>query len=171
MILFTGKWTWTPLYAFVIVFLVLKHKTHGIAMVLFLVLLVVITDQVTSSIMKPLFERLRPCHNDYLNGFLHLPHGCGGKYGFVSSHAANTVGFASFLIFAFRYEYRRVYYLLAWAFLVSYSRIYLGAHYPVDVLAGALVGVFFAAILYFTYSRMVRPALNQKYGHAPARRF
>lgn len=104
-------------------------------------IVVALTDQLSVHLFKNVFERLRPCHNPDLNGLVHLVNSkCGGKFGFVSSHAANTFGVAMFIHYIFRVRWFTLSILL-WATIVSYSRIYLGVHYPGDVVFGALLGV------------------------------
>ena len=107
-----------------------------------IILAVALADSITSRLFKPFFARLRPCHDTQLVRLLHLPDGCGGQFGFLSSHAANSVALAVFLSLVLPTKRFRVlkWLVLLWAALLSYSRIYLGAHYPADVLGGAAVG-------------------------------
>lgn len=151
MWMISAKLTWLPLYLAIIIFLILREKRKAILLIPLLILSVVITDQVSVHCFKEVFERLRPCHQPSLEGMVHIVNGkCGGKFGFVSSHAANTFGIAilSLLIFKKRW-YSLV--ILAWASLVSYSRIYLGVHYPGDILGGALLGIVTGYVLYYLY--------------------
>jgi undecaprenyl-diphosphatase len=91
--------------------------------------------------MKPFFGRLRPSHEPELEGLLHLVDGYrGGLYGFASSHAANTFGVAIFIWLSLRKHYRWIGVIFIWAILMSYTRIYLGVHYPTDILVGAIIG-------------------------------
>jgi len=109
--------------------------------VLFLGLLFLISDQSSVRLFKNVFERLRPCHNPNLEGMVHLVNGCGGKFGFVSSHATNCFALAIFsgLLFKNHYKYMMIL-MLFWAALVSYSRVYVGVHYPGDIIGGAVLG-------------------------------
>jgi len=113
-----------------------------------LALTVTLCDQVSSSFLKPFFGRLRPSHCDEISGLLHYVGDYrGGRYGFVSSHAANAFGVATYVISLFRSK-RMAVSMLIWACGVSYSRIYLGVHYLGDVLGGAILGVVMGAFCY-----------------------
>lgn len=138
MIFLSAKLVWVPLYLGLI-FLLYKHYGSAFWKPLILVIVAIaLADQVTSSFMKPFFERLRPCTDSSLVDMLVIPKGCGGKFGFASSHAANTFALA---IFYLQLSKTRWFWLLVgWAAMVSYSRVYLGVHYPGDILVGALVG-------------------------------
>jgi undecaprenyl-diphosphatase len=134
---------WIPFYGFLLFLLVRVFGRKSVFYVLGIVLVIVLSDQFTSSMMKPYFARLRPCHSE-IAPLLHLPAGCGGKFGFASSHAANTFALAMFWWLALRKHYKAMYLLFVWAAVVSFSRMYLAAHYFTDVLTGALIGIIFA---------------------------
>ncbi len=132
--------TWIPLYLIIIVFVFKKLKRKALITLLFFALLVFLADQSSVHLFKNVFERLRPCHNSAIQELVHTVNGkCGGKYGFVSSHAANTFALAVFLVFFFRNNLVSLS-ILIWAAVVSYSRIYLGVHYVFDVIGGAALG-------------------------------
>lgn len=147
----TNKYTWFPVYALIIAVLLKKYRWEGVRIVLLLGLIILACDQLTSGLMKPWFERLRPCHNPGLVGQVHVVEGCGGKYGFASSHAANAFGFATGLWLLLRHWSTWFAAAFAWASLVSYSRIYVGVHYPLDILVGSVMGVSIAVLLYHLY--------------------
>jgi len=156
----SGTLTWVPLYAAVL-YVIIKHwKREAIWLVLALVLCVVISDQVASGFLKHTVKRLRPSHVESLKELIHLVKDySGGMYGFASSHAANTFGFALLSSLFFRQKLYS-YCIFAWAFITAYSRIYLGVHYPLDILGGAFVGFTAALICYWLISRF-RPSLIQ----------
>ncbi|WP_035727694.1 phosphatase PAP2 family protein [Eisenibacter elegans] len=141
---------WIPFYLGLLVmayYSLAKNLRQTLLLVIFIALTVVAADRFTSGVMKPYFERLRPSHEPSLQGQVHLVNDYrGGKYGFASSHAANTFALATFFGVALydRWPLWARLGLFGWAVLVSYTRIYLGVHYPADILAGALVGGLFA---------------------------
>ena len=146
MVIISGKLTWIPLYAFLIYLLYKEFKSHVWKTILYLISTVIFADQVSSSILKPLFKRLRPCHVEAFQSWIHLPNGAGGMYGFCSSHAANSFAIAMCIFLLTKNKYLSIS-LFIWAALISFSRIYLGVHYPLDVITGAFVGLSGAYIL------------------------
>lgn len=143
MTFISGKITWAPFYL-VLLFLVIKnYKKQSILIIIGIILLIVCSDQISSGIFKPIFERPRPCHNETIKDLVYLPNGhCGGAYGFISSHACNCFALATFITHILKRHYRKVAWVMfIWAAMVAYSRIYMGVHYPGDVLVGAAVGV------------------------------
>lgn len=154
--IFTHLNTWIPLLAVLLFIVIQTKKKESIGIILGLVLTIVLADQISSSIIKPLVERLRPSHDPSLAGLVHIVKGYeGGRYGFVSSHSANSFGVALFLSLLFKNKAFSISFL-CWAFLNSYSRIYLGVHFPFDILGGAVVGLG-AAWLSFYLLKQIRP--------------
>jgi len=142
MLFLSAKEVWIPLYVGIIGLIIYQYRKKAILLVLALILSVVAADQITSGFMKPYFERYRPCHEPSLAKEVLTPGKCGGKYGYASSHAANTFAVAVFMFLLFENKRKFMSLLIVWAALVSYSRIYLGVHYPLDILTGSLVGLF-----------------------------
>ena len=154
MVLATERNTWFPFYALLIGWLTFRYRKRAIGLVLTLVVSVFIADQTASALLKPLTHRLRPCHTPELQHLIHPVLECGGQYGFASSHAANTFALATGLWLLVGRQYPAVRWVFLWAVIVSYSRIYVGAHYPLDVLAGAGVGVGAAVLSVWVYQRL-----------------
>jgi len=141
-----------PFYVF-FVFVLFKTKNYKEVIICFVLLLVVVglADLTAKYCFKEIFERYRPTHNMNLKEQLHIVNNySGGKYGFISSHACNMFAL-SFLFYHFiKIKYRwSIWLLFSWASLIGYSRVYLGVHYPSDILVGGVVGIVIAQILYY----------------------
>ena len=121
-------------------------------LIIAIAILITISDQ-TSNLFKDSFQRLRPCYNELIADSLRLvKESCGGRYGFFSAHASNSFSLAIFFGLLLRSSNRLFIFLFAiYAFLISYSRIYLGVHYPIDILVGAIFGTINAIVLFKTY--------------------
>jgi membrane-associated phospholipid phosphatase len=104
-----------------------------------------LTDQISSSFIKPMFQRLRPCNDHFVTARLIIEH-CGSGYSFVSSHAANSFGMATFLAMFFRGR-KAIIVLAVWATLVCFSQVYVGIHYPADVAGGGILGVIIGSVI------------------------
>jgi undecaprenyl-diphosphatase len=131
------KESWFPFYIFIILYSFIKLSSKNFRIFFFSILISVgLSDFVTSGIMKPTFERLRPSHDKTLSVHL-VKNYHGGNYGFASSHASNSFAIATILFLFFRWKL-----IFIWAFFVSYSRIYLGVHFPLDIFVGGIIGVF-----------------------------
>lgn len=140
--------TWIPLYAFLIFILIRVFKKDSIYLIAGVLMVVLFSDQFTSSFMKPFFERLRPCHDPFIGHLVHVATKCGGQYGFASGHSANSFGIAMFIWLTFRTYWKGTWLMFAWAFLVAFSRIMVGVHYPGDILVGGVVGLFFGWLVF-----------------------
>jgi undecaprenyl-diphosphatase len=151
----SDKLIWIPFYAFIIYILVREYKKKTAFILAAITFLIAICDQTASGFFKPFFKRLRPSQEEHLKNVIHLSEaGPGGKYGFMSSHAANVFGLAIFLFLLLPAKYNNLkIVLLTWAFLVSYSRIYNGVHYPLDIITGALLGTLYAFLVKYLYTK------------------
>lgn len=155
MVILSMKWIWIPFYVFLLYHIFKAYKIKSWTILLCIGITILLTDQITSSFMKPFFARLRPSWEPNLEGLIHLVDGYkGGKFGFASSHAANTFGTATFLSLLFKNKKPWILWLFLWATVVSYTRIYLGVHYPGDILAGGAVGILCGWLSFILYSRL-----------------
>lgn len=157
MYFMSQKLVWAPLYAALLVLMWLVYKRKFWYILPLIVLLVTLTDQVSVVLFKDIFERLRPCHEPSLEGLVRIVRNhCGGSYGFISSHAANTFGVALFAGLLLKPRYKWVLpVLIGWASIVSYSRVYLGVHYPGDVIVGALVGAVLGYLMVILFKWII----------------
>ena len=148
----TSTLIWIPAIL-VLLFVIFKNnKTYDSLFILLMIgLTILFADQFASSFCKPFFCRLRPAQDPDIMSLVHVVNGYrGGMYGFISSHAANTFGVAVFVSLLIR-KWGVSLLMISWAFVPSYSRIYLGVHYPGDILFGALAGIIIAVINYSIY--------------------
>lgn len=158
----TNRWIWIPLYALLLFFLWKRFGKQTILIAITIALLVVASDQ-TANLLKKNIGRPRPCYDETLAGKVITPLGCGGNYGFVSGHAANSAALAFFLwllsghLQGFAPSRKRNWWLLLfpWMILVFWSRIYVGVHFPFDLLGGCIVGAAWAFLLFFIYKKAV----------------
>mgnify|MGYP005992670055 CR=1 FL=1 len=149
MFFISGKKEWIPLYLIFAFMIIKKFKWQSVWIFIGVGLTITLSDQLTSGIMKPLFARMRPSRSPELDGLVHIVNGyTGGMFGFASSHAANAFGLATFLWLVFKDHYKWFVWIFVWACIVAYSRIYLGVHYPGDILVGALIGIGFGHLSY-----------------------
>ena len=164
MVSITEMWPWIPIYILLAYLVIKQYGRKSLWIFLAVGLVILCSDQLSAHVCKPLFHRLRPCFNPEFEGMVHLPKGLpGGRYGFVSSHAANTFAVATFLTAALRKGYRSIgWWLFAWALISSYSRIYIGVHYPGDVLAGAVLGILVGLIIWKLLGLILKHHLNRR---------
>lgn len=134
---------WLPLYALLIFFIFKYHGRSGWFWLAGAALTILLSDQLTSSVLKPWVARLRPSQDPSLAGIVHLVNGYkGGLYGFASSHAANTFGTACLIWLSLRRHMNGIGFIFLWSAFMTYTRIYLGVHFPGDILVGAIIGLF-----------------------------
>ena len=143
-ILVSEKWFWIPLYVIFLYFLYKNfNKKSLFYILLFVALGITASDQITN-IFKFGFERLRPCHDPSLEGLLREVK-CGGKFGFYSAHSSNSFFVATYLTILLGKKIKQLpYFLFVWAAIVAYSRVYLGMHFPGDIIIGAIMGILLA---------------------------
>jgi len=161
MVYLSMKIVWAPLYIAILIFLGIKYKGRFWIMLLFIILAVTLADQI-SVLIKNAVDRPRPCHESSLQGLVHVVNGvCGGLYGFVSSHASNSFNVAFLSLMFIKRKWYTVF-IIAWASIVSYSRIYLGVHYPGDVLCGAILGALIGWGVYKLFEAFNKRILKNK---------
>ena len=156
-ILITDKFTFLPLFILIIFFLFKKNGTKGLLVILlFISVLILFTDQFTN-VVKDFTQRLRPCRLDELQGLLRdIDIRC-GKYGFFSAHAANSISVTIFIINCVNESVKKILkpVLILWVIIFSYSRIYLGVHYPLDTIFGLSFGIFSGFLFRYLYNYFI----------------
>jgi len=149
MWLYTGQIVWIPVLLFFIFLLFYKKNwKEPLLIVLSIALVIALCDQISSHICKPFFMRFRPTHHpDFMNIVHTVNNYRGGDYGFISGHAANSFGFATFVLLLFRNRMFTIS-ILVWSTLMVYTRIYLGVHFISDIIAGIIVGLILGFVIY-----------------------
>lgn len=149
MWIYSEKTTWIPLVIITLFVFINKTKWQQAAvLILCMILLGILCDQLSANLIKHAFERLRPTHHPDFKNIVSIVHDYrGGRFGFVSAHAANGFGIATFMSLMFKYR-RFTYVVFAWAIITSYSRIYLGVHFISDIVGGMIVGSIMGALIY-----------------------
>lgn len=161
MAFISEKWVWIPLYAVLLYLIYQRSGWKGTLWILLAIaILITLSDQFASGFLKPTVARFRPCRTEALLDGVHIVNNhCGGKYGFASSHAANFFALATFMS-RFLQKPGWTVALFGAAVITAYSRIYLGVHYPGDVLMGALIGITFASLIWALYHKFIVPRLS-----------
>jgi membrane-associated phospholipid phosphatase len=150
---------WVPFYLFLIVLAIVNFGKKAWSWILFAIINVALTDQASSSLIKNWFARIRPCNEELLVGKMRLllEH-CSGGFSFTSSHATNHFGFAIFVFLTTRHLFGKWgKWLFVWAATISYGQVYVGVHYPIDILFGALLGSGIGALTAGYYNRKIGP--------------
>ncbi|RNA62160.1 phosphatase PAP2 family protein [Chryseobacterium nematophagum] len=156
--LISSTWIWVPLYIIFCYLLFKNYKLRSFVFILlFIAIGVTVSDQL-ASVFKYGVARLRPCHDPTLEHHMRIVK-CGGQYGFYSAHASNTFFLASYLTILLKDKIKWFpYAIFAWAIIVSYSRIYLGVHFPIDIL----VGVFVGSLLGVIFGALAKKVINKQ---------
>ncbi len=150
--------TWIPVYAFLLYFSVRKYGRQGLLWCLAFILVFGLCDYTAASIIKPWVGRLRPCNNSYLifqEMIRELVH-CGSGFSFPSAHSSNHFGLSFFIVFTFGRHFSWVKWpAIIWAVLVVYAQVYVGVHYPLDILGGLVLGFIMASLVRFLFLKFV----------------
>jgi membrane-associated phospholipid phosphatase len=137
-----NQYTWVPVYMFLLALVIVNFKNRAIWWILFFLATFALTDLLGSQVFKPFFERLRPCNDPFTASTVHMLIPCSGSYSFVSNHAANHFGLAMFIFLTMKqFSKRWIWLAFVWAALVAFAQVYVGAHFPLDVAGGAVVGI------------------------------
>jgi membrane-associated phospholipid phosphatase len=138
---FRNQWFWLPVYFFLLLYTTQTYGRKGWLWFAFFLIAFAVSDQISATLLKPLFHRARPCNQKDLENFIHLLVPCGGGYSFPSSHASNHFSIGVFIAVTLSQHRKWVAWAaIFWAFLVAYSQVYVGVHFPFDVLGGGMLG-------------------------------
>lgn len=158
MPVFTNRWIWIPLYIFMAFALFRQYRKHTLVIALSIGFMILLSDQ-GANLFKNNVKRPRPCHNVELiaKNAIITPNGCGGPFGYFSGHAANSFAISLMICLLMRRKnanrWKPWLLLFAWAFMVCWSRVYMGVHYPGDVFSGAVFGMIVSGVVYYCLSR------------------
>jgi len=160
MPLFRNKLFWIPLYIFLVAFTLMNFRSRGWVWILLFIFTVGVCDQVSSKGIKYSLKRLRPCHTEIVQDNIDLLIPCGGLYSFTSSHATNHFGMAVFIILTLGRVFRRIRWpFFLWACLVSFAQVYVGVHYPLDIICGGILGSIIGGLVAWYF--------NARWGFSP----
>ena len=150
---------WIPLYIFLAIYLIYKYKMEALKYALYIIIAFALADSISHDIFKPWVARLRPCHSLTLHARL-LLNNCGGKWSFPSTHATNHMAIALSIVLANIFTKKWINYIwIFWALSIGFAQIYVGVHYPSDVVAGFILGALIACFNYY----VVLPFLKKWY--------
>ncbi|MEY2950530.1 MAG: hypothetical protein RLZZ248_1731 [Bacteroidota bacterium] len=153
---------WIPFYLLGLIAIAKKFKVSTIYWVLFVALTVGLSDTMSSKIMKPTFERIRPCNTENMKQEVRILVPCGKGFSFTSSHATNHFAVAVFVLFTLSSYYKKIGpIMLGWAATISLGQVYVGAHYPLDIFTGGLLGSGIGYLVFLIYKQLPRYQLNE----------
>ena len=145
---------WSPIYIFLLFFMLKNYKLNGLFWCLFFLLTFAYCDLISASVLKPFFHRARPCQITHLDFSIRELVRCGSGFSFPSSHASNHFGLSFFMYFTLGKKYNFLKPLVIfWAILVCFSQIYVGVHYPSDIIGGAVLGIFIGSLMSYFFNR------------------
>lgn len=151
---FRNQFFWAPLYLFLLVFVLVNFGKKGLFWCAAFLIAFGLADYTSASLIKPFVNRVRPCNNPYLADIVHLLVPCGGGKSFPSSHATNHFALAAFMAATLGREHRWVRWVVfLWAGLIAYSQVYVGVHYPLDVVCGGLLGLVIGTVVGRVFER------------------
>lgn len=144
------KKTWIPLYIVLVLFVLYDRGFKSFWVFIIIGTTMFFSDYISSELIKKTVERLRPCNDTSLSNVRLLLEHCGGGYSFTSSHASNHFALAMQIFLLFRLDWNKIYFVLffLWAAIISYSQVYVGVHYPLDIFFGAVLGSLVALAVY-----------------------
>lgn len=151
------KIIWIPLYVFILSFIMVNFPFRVVIRYIFFILITItVTDNLSSKVIKPSVERLRPCNDEGFQDEVVLRVRCGGGYSFTSSHAANHFGLSIFLIYTLGRLFLNIRWaLVIWALAISIAQVYVGVHYPSDILFGAILGIIAGLLTAIMYNKFI----------------
>lgn len=163
-LLLTNKYSTVPLYLLLIGYFYKKQSAKQAILALLLLILTIVASDQLAQLFKYGFERLRPCYDDEIFPVMRLvKEGCGGKFSYFSAHASTGMALAVYLGLLYRNLLPKLkYILIVLAILVGYSRIYIGVHFPLDVLTGFVVGIILGILFYKAYKKLEKNSYFSK---------
>lgn len=155
-----NPYTWAPLYLFIIIFCIKNYGKKGALIILFVLITFGVADSLSSSVIKKSVKRVRPCNDIEFKEEVNVRVRCGSGYSFTSSHATNHFAMAVVLIVIFYRRWKHILWLgLLWAGVISFAQIYVGVHYPFDIVCGALLGTLVGGLAGLVF-RFISPELT-----------
>ena len=145
---------WIPLYVFIIGFCIWKYKKQGMLIIIFLVLCAGFADRTSAGVIKPLIKRLRPCRDPIVSQTDMERVKCGSGYSFPSTHATDHFAMTFFLIILFYQRWKWIWFWgILWAGVISFAQVYVGVHFPIDVIGGAIYGIMTGCLFAWLFRR------------------